>query len=142
MKEYKPLNMFTKQTDELKELIAKYPDYPIVVMVANEVVANDFYGWWYAPSLRFSIGEILDCEQEVNDERTYTDRDEFEEDMVDMLCNQQKYDEFTDEDFNEVVQEELKKYDSYWKNVIQIINQLQLVVQPMHVLLIIVYHLA
>ena len=117
---YRPLNMFTKQTDELKKLIAEHPDYPIIVMVANEVVADDFYGWWYAPSLSFSIGEILDCEQEVNDERTYTDRDEFEEDMVDMLCNQQKYDEFTDEDFNEVVQEELKKYDPYWKKVIQI----------------------
>ena len=62
---YKPLNMFTKQTDELKKLIAEYPDYPIIVMVANEVVADDYYGWWYAPRLRFSIGEILDCEQEV-----------------------------------------------------------------------------
>ncbi len=26
---YKPLNMFASQTDELKRLIEKYPDYPI-----------------------------------------------------------------------------------------------------------------
>ena len=30
--EYKPLNMFLKQTDDLKKLIAEYPDYPIVVL--------------------------------------------------------------------------------------------------------------
>lgn len=42
---YKPLNMFLKQTDELKELITKYPDYPIVVIVDSEVVADSDYGW-------------------------------------------------------------------------------------------------
>ena len=106
---YKPLSMFTKQTDELKELIAEHPDYPIIVMVANEVVADDYYGWWYAPSLRFSIGEILDCEQDVNDEKVYVDRDDSGD-----------YDETTDEEFDKIVQEELKKYDPYWKKVIQI----------------------
>ena len=117
---YRPLNMFMKQTDELKKLIAEHPDYPIVVMVANEVVADDFYGWWYAPSLSFSIGEILDCEQEVNDEKVYTDRDDFEEDLADILGDSGDYDETTDEEFDKIVQEELKKYEPYWKRVIQI----------------------
>ena len=117
---YRPLNMFMKQTDELKKLIAEHPDYPIVVMVANEVVADDFYGWWYAPSLSFSIGEILDCEQEVNDEKVYTDRDDFEEDLADILGDSGDYDETTDEEFDKIVQEELKKYEPYWKKVIQI----------------------
>ena len=117
---YKPLNMFSAQTDELKKLIAEHPDYPIVVIVANEVVADDFYGWWYAPSLSFSIGEILDCEQEVNDEKVYTDRDDFEEDLADILGDSGDYDETTDEEFDKIVQEELKKYEPYWKRVIQI----------------------
>lgn len=119
-KKYRPLNMFTAQTDELKKLIAEHPDYPIVVMVANEVVADDFYGWWYAPSLSFSIGEILDCEQKVNDEKVYTDRDDFEEDLADILGDSGDYDETTDEEFDKIVQEELKKYEPYWKKVIQI----------------------
>lgn len=117
---YRPLNMFMKQTDELKKLIAEHPDYPIVVMVANEVVADDFYGWWYAPSLSFSIGEILDCEQDVNDEKVYVDRDDFEEDLADILGDSGDYDETTDEEFDKIVQEELKKYEPYWKKVIQI----------------------
>lgn len=117
---YRPLNMFTKQTDELKQLISEYPDYPIVVMVANEVVYDDCYGWWYAPDLHFSIGEILDCEQTVNDERVYTDRDEFEEDMAERLENIGDYDETTDEEFDAIVKAELAKYEPYWKRVIQI----------------------
>lgn len=117
---YRPLNMSMKRTDELKKLIAEHPDYPIVVMVANEVVADNFYGWWYAPSLSFSIGEILDCEQDVNDEKVYVDRDDFEEDLADILGDSGDYDETTDEEFDKIVQEELKKYEPYWKKVIQI----------------------
>ncbi len=117
---YKSLNMFTKQTDELKKLIAKHPDYPIVVLCNFEVCGDDSYNWWYAPNLYFSIGEILDCEQDVNDERVYTDHDEFEEDLTNMLYDSGDYDEATDEEFNAVVKAELAKYETYWKKVIQI----------------------
>lgn len=117
---YKPLNMFTKQTDELKQLIAEHPDYPIVVMVGSEVVADCDYGWWYAPCLNFSIGEILDCEQDVNDEKVYVDRDDFEEDLAAILGDSGEFDETTDEEFDAIVKAELAKYEPYWKKVIQI----------------------
>lgn len=117
---YRPLNMFLKQTDELKELIAKYPDYPIVVIVDSEVVADYDYGWWYAPEIRFGIGEILDCEQDVDDEKTYIDRDELKEDIEEMLSLDNRYEKLSDEDFNKVVKKELNKYEPYWKKVIQI----------------------
>ncbi len=117
---YRPLNMFSKQTDELKELIAKYPDYPIVILCNYEVCNDDSYYWWYAPEIRFGIGEILDCEQDINDERVYTDRDEFEEDLTDILADSGDYDETTDEEFDNIVKIELLKYEPYWKKVIQI----------------------
>lgn len=117
---YKPLNMFLKQTDELKELIAKYPDYPIVILCNYEVCNDDSYCWWYAPEIRFGIGEILDCEQDINDEKVYTDRDEFEEDLTDILADSGDYDETTDEEFDNIVKTELLKYEPYWKKVIQI----------------------
>ena len=119
MNMYKPLNIL-KQTDELKQLIAEHPDYPIVVLCDYEVCADCSYSWWYAPDLSFSIGEILDCEQDVNDERIYTDRDEFEEDLADFLYDSGDYDEATDEEFDAVVKAELSKYEPYWKKVIQI----------------------
>lgn len=117
---YRPLDMFLKQTDELKELIAKYPNYPIVVIVDSEVVADYDYGWWYAPEIRFGIGEILDCEQDVDDEKTYIDRDELEEDIRDKLSWDEIYDKLSDEEFDKVVEKELNKYEPYWKKVIQI----------------------
>ena len=118
---YKPLNMFTKQTDELKQLISEHPDYPIVVLCSYEVCCDDCsYNWRYAPDLRFSIGEILDCEQDVDDEKVYVDRDEFEEDLTNILADSGDYDGITDEEFDAIVKAELAKYEPYWKKVIQI----------------------
>ena len=117
---YKPLDMFLKQTDELKELIAKYPDYPIVVIVDSEVVADDYDAWWYAPEIRFDIGEILDCEQDINDEKTYIDKDEFKEDVEYYLSCYDGYETYTDEEFDKLVEEKYQEYEPYWKKVIQI----------------------
>lgn len=116
---YRPLDMFLKQTDELKELIAKYPDYPIVVLVDSEVVADD-YGWWYAPEIRFGIGEILDCEQDIDEEKTYTDRDEFKEDIEYHLSCYDEYENLSDENFDYLVEKTYQEYEPYWRKVIQI----------------------
>lgn len=120
LKQFKPLNMFTKQTDELKELIAKYPNYPIVVMVSSDVVCDDYYGWWYAPDLSFSIGEILDCAQDIDYEKTYTDRDELKEDIIEKLSCDDENDGLSDDEFNQLVEEFYQEYEPYWKKVIQI----------------------
>ncbi len=116
---YRPLDMFLKQTDELKELIAKYPDYPIVILVDSEVVADD-YGWWYAPEIRFGIGEILDCEQDIDEEKTYVDRDEFKEDIEYHLSCYDEYENLSDENFDYLVEKTYQEYEPYWKKVIQI----------------------
>ena len=115
---FKPLNMFIKQTDELKALIEEHPDYPIVVMCSNEVCADDDFLFWYAPCLSFCIGEILDCEQDINDERIYVDRDEFEEDLQNRLADDERYENLSDTEFDNIVKAELAKYESYWKKVI------------------------
>ena len=116
--EYKPLNMFIKQTEELQKLIAAHPDYPIVVLCSSDVVADDGYSYWYAPKLSFTIGEILDCEQDVNDEKTYSDRDDFEDDVRYMFECDGQYDNLSSEEFDELVKNELEKYEPYWKDVI------------------------
>ena len=40
--------------------------------------------------------------------------------MADILGDSGDYDETTDEEFDKIVQEELKKYEPYWKKVIEI----------------------
>lgn len=119
--EYKPLNMFTKQTEELKALIQEHPDYPIVVLVGSEVVADDYYGWWYAPELKYKIAEILDCEQDVDVMKVYSDRDLFKEDIGYKIENSLDLNkEYTDEEFDKLVEAEFQKYEKYWKPVIAI----------------------
>ena len=117
---YRPLDMFVKQTDELKKLISEHPDYPIVVVVANEVVADDDYGWWYAPCLSFSVGEILDCEQDIDEEKTYIDRDDLEEDIINKFEWEEQYEDLSDIEFDKAVKAKMKEFEPYWKNVIQI----------------------
>lgn len=117
---HEPLNMITAQTDELKRLIAEYPDYPIVVMCNGKVCAGDDYRWWYAPSLSFDIGEILDCEQDVEEEYVYSDREELREDIENKLSYLPEYEKLTDKEFDAVVDEKLAEYDPYWKKVIEI----------------------
>ena len=117
---YRPLDMFIKQTDELKKLIAEHPDYPIVVMVGTEVVADDTYGWWYAPCISFGIGEILDCEQDIDEVKTYIDRDEFEDDMYSKYEDDEEYEKLDNYEFDEIIENKLKEYEPYWRKVIQI----------------------
>lgn len=117
---YKPLKEYVTQSDELKKLIIENPDLPLIAMVNYEVCADDDYRWWFAPSLIFEIGYILDCEQTVNEERIYDDEDEFEEDLENYLADSGEYDNLSDDEFDKAVAEELKKYEPYWKKVIYI----------------------
>ncbi len=118
MKGYRPLGMFIKQTEELRKLICEHPDYPIVVMVNAEVVFDDMYAWWYAPDLSFEIGKMLDCDQEVNDERVYADRDDFREAVQYMLECDESHDDDTDEEFDKAIEEVMNEYEPYWVDVI------------------------
>ena len=119
-KEYKPLKMFSAQTDELKKLIAEHPDYPIVVIVNYEVCGSDDYCWWYAPSISFSIGDLLDIEQDINDEKVYIDRNDFEDDLIDVMYDMDEFADASDDVFVEAFKQKLAEYEPYWKKVIQI----------------------
>lgn len=68
--------------------------------------------------MSFFIGEILDCEQDINDEVTYVDRDKFEEDLQDRLADDERYENLPDAEFENIVKAELAKYEPYWKKVI------------------------
>ena len=97
----------------------EHPDYPIVVVCNSDVVADE-NGWWYAPEISFKTGVILDCEQDINDEKVYIDEDDFEEDIRYMLEDREDLEDVSDEEFDRAVEEEMKKYEPYWKKVIAI----------------------
>ena len=103
--------------ETLKELINQYPTYPIVVLVNEEVVYDYGYSTWYAPELYCYVGEILE-NQDINDERIFSDRDEFEEELADAYCDLDEFKNLTDEEFHDIILEKVKEYDPYWKDCI------------------------
>ena len=103
----------TKNTDELKKLIAEYPDYPIVVLAGEEANGGD-YSWMYCSSISFEVGEILDTDYFDYNDETITDRDRLEELVEDRL-----YDEGLEGDeLDKAVKAKIEELEPYWINVI------------------------
>lgn len=118
-----PLDL-TANTDELKKLIEEHPDYPIVVLAGEEANGGDYY-WMYCSDIRFSVGEILDCETPYYDESVCSDRECFEEQMADWLYDKLSDDgvdmqSISNDEFDKRLKEEIEKYEPYWKKVIVI----------------------
>lgn len=115
----------TKNTDDLKKLIAEHPDYPIVVLAGEQASAGDWYYWTFCSDIRFDVGEILTVQAPYNDELICTDRDEFEEEFEEWLWDAIDQDGSgrkppSEEEFQQILKKELAKYDPYWKDVIMI----------------------
>lgn len=115
-----------KDTTELRKLIAEHPNYPICVS-ASEDANNGDYGWTYCARVSFAVGEILDCEQHINDEIVFDDRDDFEQRLDEwlwdeMCCEVSCYGMYdrkpTEEQFQKRLAEEKAKYEPYWKDCI------------------------
>lgn len=115
----KKLDYYAKYTDKLRKLIHEHPEAPIVCLVDAEV-CGDIDGMWYAPTINFRMGEILNCEQDINDEKVFFDRDDFEESLEYSMADDPEYKSLSDEDFEKAVKEKLEEYEPYWTDVIQI----------------------
>ena len=100
-------------TDELRKVIIDNPDLPLLVFAGEDANIGD---WSYMSCSRINVclGEVLDFDADElvpYDNRIYTDRDEFAECLADVLS----YDFVgTDGEFEEYLEKEVEKYDSYW----------------------------
>ena len=106
-----------QNTDELKRLIAKYPDYKIVVLAGEEANGGDYY-WMYCSDIRFDIGEILDTEFFDYGDCMFTDRDSLEEFVEEMLYDD--YHDKPDEEYSAAIKAKLDELEPYWTKVIVI----------------------
>ena len=95
-------------TEELRNLIIENPDLPLLVFAGQDCNCGD---WMYMSCgyCHAALGEFLDCHQNVNSEKCYCDRDDFQEDLEYM------YEDAYDDEW---IAAELKSYDPYWKKCI------------------------
>lgn len=108
-------------SSELRELMAKNPTLPIVVL-ADEDSAADGYCWTYCSSVRYALGWLLDVKTPYDDAdgRVFSDKDDFENAIIDAFQDDKKHDHLSDQEFFEAVQNEMKKYEDDWQRVIAI----------------------
>lgn len=108
---------FINECKELKRLIAENPDLPLMFF-ADDTGNDTAYSYMSCGSVTAHKGEVLDCYQDINDEKVFTSRDEFEEDLQEMLCGKDEYLKMSDEEFYEIFKKEKSKYDDKWKDCI------------------------
>ena len=112
--EEKRATCYLHEMDELRKLLIENPGIPLVIFAGEAANIRDHSYTLCTRAFAYK-GEALDCMQEVDKEKVYIDRAEFEEDMYDQL-----YDSYdgTDDDFEVYFKDQLKEYEPYWKDAI------------------------
>lgn len=108
-------------SSELRKLIAENPALPIVVLADEESAAYG-YSWTYCSSVRCALGWLLDVKTPYDDAdgRVFSDKDDFENAIINAFQDDKKHDHLSDQEFFEAVQNELKKYEDDWQRVIAV----------------------
>lgn len=105
-------------SNELRKLILAHPDFPIAVCAGESANGGDF-SWQYCTNLSCKVGHMLNINTPYDrDGYVYIDKDEFEDNVRDYLADHPKYTHLSDDGFDDMVKEEVAKYDHGWKDVI------------------------
>ena len=102
--------------DELKQLIAENPDLPILVFAGDDANNGD-YAYMSCSYVSAEKGEFLDCdcEQQIDERKCYTDREDLKEDIAYIFANEEEFSDLLDDEFDYAVAQEVASYDEFWK---------------------------
>ena len=102
--------MRAKDNEELRKLIGENPGLPLVFLAYNDEICFD-YGCSIFEGSRCRIGTVW-----FDDERMYNDKDEVVDEWRYMYCDDEKYKDMSDEEFDkameELVEEEVRHYEA------------------------------
>lgn len=87
---------------------------PILVFAGDNANIGDYY-YMSCNYVSATKGEFLDCDQQIDECRCYTDRDDFEDDVHTVLEGEEQYEDLSDEEFDSVVKQKITEYDAFWK---------------------------
>ncbi len=105
---------YLNDATELRKLIVDHPELPLLVFAGEDANSGD-YSYMVCADVNAYIGEYLDCQQTIDDEYCYTDRDELQESLENHYA-----DSFngSDEEFENFIDEKMLEYEPYWKKCI------------------------
>lgn len=98
--------MINYQTQELLELVEKYPELPVVPMVWYEVVCGDEYAYWVGNLDSVRVTKYYKSELKYDDGRLYfwEDRDDLFDKILDIMCDKQCIEEIPDGDVEQRIE--------------------------------------
>ena len=97
--------------DNLRKLILDNPSLPLLVFAGEDANCGGDYSYMSCSRVNARIGEFLDCTQTVNDERVYTNRDDFQEDME----NRDYEFDGSEQEVEQYIENKMLEYEPYWK---------------------------
>ena len=115
---------------EIRKLILENPDLPIVFR-ANDEANNGDYTYMFCTYVYAQIGEVLDCEQEIDEGIIFTDRESFEDAVYDKVVDDAEEYNYSmyggkighvlsEEDVEAEAKRVMSEYAPYWKPCILI----------------------
>ena len=104
----------TIRADDLKKLIMEHPDLPLVIFAGDCANSGD-YPFMTCSSITAEVGEVLDCLQEVDSERCYTDRSAFADDLEYNMEEERNQFDGSDAEWEARMERAISEYDPYWK---------------------------
>ena len=109
-------NLFV-DSKELKVLIEKYPDYPIVVVPAKNLDAEQGY-----PDCKFFIDEVFSYSIDNKYNIVFTNRQEYKEWLYDIISDkvEEAYGDSSAYYIDKCFEKALKEYEKYWQECIVI----------------------
>ena len=108
------LREWVDEYKELKQLIIENPDLPLIFFATYEANRGE-YSSEFADA-RAHKGIVLNC-MGIQEDHIYTDEDDLESDISDMLFDEHGHD-WSDEEYEAAVAEKMKEYEPYWVNAI------------------------
>lgn len=116
------IHEFVHDAKPLRDAIAANPNLPIVIVANDESCIGDGVNT-YQNDMSVSVTEILTCTTPFDIDRdefyqVFDDRVEFEEALYNYLAD--IHEDYTDEQLSDLLADDLKEYEPYWKKVIYV----------------------
>ena len=105
--------MINEQTKELVKLIQENPELPLVFMVDGEEIVDPYeYGYTLIKKYRVSVQTIW-----IYQDHYYNHIIDITEAVEEDLCDEEEYENLSNEEFNEVVEKYIEENVEHYKAI-------------------------
>lgn len=106
-----------KEKDELIKLIQENPTLPLVFMVSNDEILDD-YGWTLHENFNCKVETVYFIENFFSSSIVCIGKDEVLEKAQEILADDEKYENLTDEEFEKCVENYIEENIRHYKAII------------------------